>query len=297
MQECLELPDGREAQFSAGGDPEGPVVFFLHGCPDTRRAAWSGHPVADRLGLRLVAANRPGYGLSTAHASDHQTVADDLIAVADRLDVQRFAVLGMSVGGPYALACAARHPDRVVAVAVVSAPGMAVAMDPPWHRDDLSDEQQTFFRRLAAVSVAEGVELVRPEFARYVERLDPEDPDDGALVRRWLKGLPPQDAELMTALPDSEVAASLREALLQLDGYLRDAVVTFRPWPFDVSAVRCPTSLWYGALDANAPPRNGTWLADRIDGATLDVQDGIGHLGALLQQWGPILTTLRDASL
>ncbi|MGH3506746.1 MAG: alpha/beta fold hydrolase [Nocardioidaceae bacterium] len=295
-EETVRLPDGRLAQLSVGGDPRGPAVFFLHGCPDTRRAAWSGHAVAERLGLRLIAVNRPGYGLSTAHDSGHLTVADDVAVVADLLGVAGFAVLGMSVGGPYALACAARHPDRVTAAAIVSAPGMAVAMRPPVHRDDLSDDQVAFFRRLAGVSAVEGMGLVRPEFERYVAQLDPGDPDEDALARRWLEGLPPPDAALMASLPASDVAASLRESLAQLEGYLRDAVVTFRGWPFDVADVRCPVSLWYGDLDANAPPRNGIWLAERIGGATLSVREQTSHLGALLLQWEPILTMLRRAS-
>ncbi len=40
-----------------------PVLFF-HGCPDTRRAARSGYDAARRLGVRLIAGNRPGYGAS-----------------------------------------------------------------------------------------------------------------------------------------------------------------------------------------------------------------------------------------
>ena len=294
-EDTVRLPDGRLAQLSVGGDPRGRVVFFLHGCPDTRRAAWSGHAVAERLGLCLVAVNRPGYGLSTAHDSDHLTVADDVVAVADLLGVAAFAVLGMSVGGPYALACAARHHDRVAAAAIVSAPGMAVEMRPPVHRDDLSEDQTAFFRRLAAVSVVDGMTLVRPEFEQYVAQLDPGDPDEDALAGRWLEGLPPEDAELMVSLPASDVAASVRESLAQLDGYLRDAVVTFRGWPFDLADVRCPVSLWYGDLDANAPPRNGLWLAERISSATLSVREQTSHLGALLHQWEPILTTLGRA--
>ena len=99
----------------------GPAVLFFHGCPDTRLAARPGDDAARRLGVRLVAVSRPGYGQSDAAASGHLSVADDTAAVADLLGIDRFAVLGMSVGGPYALACAARHPDRVTAAGVVAA--------------------------------------------------------------------------------------------------------------------------------------------------------------------------------
>jgi len=57
-------------------------------------------------------------------------VADDVVAVADQLGVRRFAVLGMSIGGPYALACAVQHPDRVTAVGVAASPASVPQLDP-----------------------------------------------------------------------------------------------------------------------------------------------------------------------
>ena len=290
--DLLTLPDGRRAQWWEGGDPRGAPVFFFHGCPDTRHAARSGDAAARACGIRLVAVNRPGYGLSTSAESDHLSVAEDAGAVADLLGIDRFAVLGMSVGGPYALACAARLPDRVDSVAVVSAPGMTVEMDPPWHRDDLTPEQREFFARLAAGSLADAIAMMRPDFEQYVEDLDPGDPDDQALTTRWMRGIDPHDADLLDSLAVDELARSVREALEQPDGYLRDAAVTFRAWDFRPEAVTCATSLWYGALDRNHPVRNGAWLAERIPAATLTELADTAHLGALLTRWSEILGRL-----
>src|SRR4051794_30947285 len=103
----LHLPNGRRVQLWEGGTPSGRPVLFFHGCPDTRRAAQPGDAAARRAGVRLIAVNRPGYGRSDPAPAGHPTLADGAPAVADVLQVDRFAVLGMSVGGPYALACAA----------------------------------------------------------------------------------------------------------------------------------------------------------------------------------------------
>lgn len=290
--DLVRLPDGRRAQFWHGGASAGPVVFFLHGCPDSRLAARTGDAAARRTGVRLVAVNRPGYGRSDPDESGHVSVAADTIAVADLLGIDRFAVLGMSVGGPYAIACAARHPDRVKALGVVAAPAIAPEMDPPWHRDDLSPTQQSFVTQLAVSTVAEAVELVRPEFEAYVARTAPED-DDVALARRLTEGLHPQDAQLLAALPPADVAGAAREALARTDGYLRDAAVTFRRWEVRPEQVDCRTWLWYGDLDGNAPVRNGQWLAEHIPGATLVVRKQTAHLATLVEHWDEILTTLR----
>ena len=137
-------------------------------------------------------------------ASDHLSVADDVAAVADALGIDRYGVLGMSLGGPYALACAVRHPSRVTGVAVVSSPAPTPALDPPYHREDLAPEQQEFFAHLAKATVDEAIELIRPDFETYVAWLDPGDRDDEAVARRWttahLTTLHNHWPELLTAL-------------------------------------------------------------------------------------------------
>ncbi len=87
----------------------------------------------------------------------------------------------------------------------------------------------------------------------------------------------------------------MREALACPDGYLRDAAVMFHPWEVRPESIGCPTWLWYGELDANAPVRNGRWLAEHVPGATLVVREQTTHLATLVQHWDDILTTLRDA--
>jgi pimeloyl-ACP methyl ester carboxylesterase len=241
--------------------------------------------------VRLVAVSRPGYSRSDAHGSGHLSVADDTVSVADTLGVDRFALVGMSIGGDYALACAARHPVRVGALAVVAAPAMAPALDPPWHRDDLSAEQQAFFAELAVRPVDDCVELVRPEFEQFVSRIDPSDRDDDALAARFLEGLPAEDTRLLSELGSAAVAAIVREALGNPAGYLRDAAVTFRRWDFRVEDVTCPTRFWYGERDTSAPPRNGEWLADHVQGSTLRVRPTT-HLATLVTQWDEILAEL-----
>lgn len=287
MDEVLDVEAGRRVQIWVGGAPDGVPVVFFHGCPDTRRIAMTGAAAAERAGARLIAFNRPGYGRSDVHASSQASVARDVVAVADHLGVRGFAVLGMSVGGPYALVCAARHPERVTALGVVAAPADGTGH----HRDDQSAEQRAAFAEAAGEDVAAAVERFRPEFAAWVARIAPEDPDDEALAHRWRAALG-TDGDLLAELPVSEVAASAREALGSHDGYLRDAALTFRPWDARPEDVRCPARLFYGELDRNAPPRNGAALAARIPGAVLVVRPGSTHLATLLRHWEDTLAAL-----
>jgi pimeloyl-ACP methyl ester carboxylesterase len=88
---------------------------------------------AERLGLRLVAYDRPGYGGWTPHRG--RTVADaadDVAAILDALGAEGFATYGGSGGGPHALACAALLGDRCLAAATIAGFGPADAADLDW---------------------------------------------------------------------------------------------------------------------------------------------------------------------
>jgi pimeloyl-ACP methyl ester carboxylesterase len=270
----LSLPDGRTAHYWLGGADQGPVVLFFHGCPDTRWAARTGEAAARDAGVRLLCVNRQGYGRSSIAASTHASAAADALAVADRLGVGEVAVLGMSVGGAYAAACAATHPGRVTALEVVA------TMPAP---DAAPDE-----------SVEDMVRGFAPGFAEWVAGIAPEDADDAALAERFTASLPPEDADLLRAATTTrDLATSVREALATPDGYLRDAALAFRPWEFDPGAITCPTTLRYGDADARAMP-GGPWLRDRIPHADLVVVPGATHLATLVAAWPEVLAALLD---
>src|SRR4051794_34782099 len=114
----LTLPDGRTVVCWEGGDPSGSPVLFHSGTPSGRLQATLGHEAALQSGVRLLSFNRPGYGGSSLSPPGLAAVGFDGLAVMDRCDVDRFAVLGTSGGGPYALATGLADPARVTAVGV-----------------------------------------------------------------------------------------------------------------------------------------------------------------------------------
>ncbi len=269
-----QAADGRTLEGWVGGDPDGPLVAVLHGCPDTRHVAMTGDAAAREVGVRLLCVNRPGYGRSTAHPSTHGSVADDLAGVATELGHDRFAVLAMSVGGAYAVATAARHPARVTALGLV-------ATQPPGSRPE---------------GVGQLVAELAPEFLAWRASVGPDDPDDERLTQRWLAMLPPPDASLVASLGPAAVAASVREALVQPDGYLRDAALVLRPWEHPPSEVRCPVRAWFGQDDdrSGAPA-----VADLLAGfgeVDVVVRPRTSHLATLVAHWPEVLGALRDLS-
>jgi pimeloyl-ACP methyl ester carboxylesterase len=237
--------------------------------------AMTGDLAAHEAGVRLLAFNRPGYGSSTPTASTHTTVARDAAELLDLWGIDQVAVLGMSVGGPYAAAFAATYPDRTTALGLVGAPGME-----PTESDG---------------SVEDAMERLRPGFMQWRAGLDPDDEDDAALAGRFLAELPEQDAALLRGHDDEFLGAMVWEALVKPEGYLRDAALLFREWDFDPADCRCPVNLWVGEEDEKALAAT-PWWTERLPKAEVDVLPGAGHLASLLTQWPAILRRLGTAT-
>src|SRR6478672_2789463 len=111
MQLC-RLSDGRTLEYVELGDPDGIAVLHFHGTPNTAGSAALWDDAARRNHVRLIAVSRPGYGDSTTTRPGLDSVAHDVVALADELRIERFSLLGISGGGPYALALASHAPQR-----------------------------------------------------------------------------------------------------------------------------------------------------------------------------------------
>lgn len=115
------LPSGRKLGYAEYGLPTGTPIIYQHGFPGSRLEAAYLDRAANRVGARIIAIDRPGFGWSSP--VKERTVlssADDVRSLADHLRLQRFGVMGVSGGGPYALACARALPaDRLRAVSII----------------------------------------------------------------------------------------------------------------------------------------------------------------------------------
>ena len=120
----LYWKDGRRLEWSEFGASDGRPVIAFHGTPSSRLDFAPTDGVARRLGVRVIAPDRPGHGGSSpVRGRTLAGGAADIVELADHLGLDRFAVLGFSGGGPHAFACASQLGDRVSAVVGASAAG------------------------------------------------------------------------------------------------------------------------------------------------------------------------------
>jgi pimeloyl-ACP methyl ester carboxylesterase len=260
------------------------------------------------MGIRLIAYDRPGYGLSDRHRG--RAVADaatDVAAVADNLGIDRFAVLGRSGGGPHALACAALLPDRVAcAAALVSlAPRYAEGLD--WF-EGMNEQNVQEYRaawRAADAQGPVGCAHIARRLARFtglvrgqgflqqllhtqVAEADREilaDPGIRKLLvdnfrqaadERNLMVVPARAAEGAAGSAD---AAGRRPVLL---GWLDDVLAFSKPWGIRLDDIESPVLLWHGEHDVVIPVSHSRWLAAALPRSTPVFEPGSGHFGALV---------------
>lgn len=256
----LELSDGRTLHvYDSGGQDRRPVVFWQHGTPNIGTPPAPLFPASDRLGLRWVAYDRPGYGGSTPLPDrDIASAAADVASIADALGIDRFGVMGHSGGGPHGLACGALLPDRVVAVVSVS--GMA-----PYGADGLD-----WFAGMADPGSLRAAAAGRAAKERYEAsaEFDPEvftPADHAALAGEW-------------SWFDSVVGPAVADGP---DGLIADDLAYVNPWGFDPARIAAPILFVHGAQDRMIPASHGQWLAKHCPSAELRLSAGDGHISVL----------------
>ncbi len=281
----ITLADGRTLACLALGEPGGAPVMYFHGYPGSRLEGRLAAGAARRLGLRLLAPDRPGFGDSSFQPG--RTIgawAADIARLADRFALERFAVVGVSGGGPYALACAARIPERVSRVALVCALG-------PTGRKGLIDGMVTLNRLALAV----GSRL--PSLARLVIDLA------ARLVRRhperylayMLASAPPADRTVLAdagyrALFADSTAAALRQGGR---GAAWEFTLLARPWDFRLEEVPAPVRIWHGLADNIVPPAMARRLAAALPHSEPHYLPDEGHFSLVVRHLDAVLTDLR----
>lgn len=274
MRREYDLPaaDGRTLRVMEDGDPDGVPLITLHGTPGSRVLLPSAVRSATERGICLLGYDRPGYGGSTPHPG--RTVVDaaaDVEAIADGLGLERILVDGASGGGPHALACAARLPDRVAAVALYASVGPADAADLDFVDGMGSDNVAEF---AAATAGRETLEPMIAEKAAEILSITSEE-----LAEALRSVLSPVDAAAVTGeLAEHFLLSFCLGVEVACDGWVDDDLAFVRPWGFDVDEIRIPVGLWQGDQDVMVPPAHGRWLAAHVPGVEAHLLPDEGHM-------------------
>lgn len=267
----VRLHDGRTVAYMEVGKVDGVPIFHFHGNGTSRLEVLVVQSVAENCGVRLIGLDRPGIGCSDAKVGYRLLDwPDDVVEVADGLGIERFAVEGFSGGGPYALACAYKIPQRLVGCSLIAPatgpflseagpPGMRVAiwmlLHLPWLMQALvglstrlmgSDEasiEKTLVRNAARLGAADQELLSIPEIRK-------------AFVRA--------------------IAESYRQGM---DANTRDGMIFSGPWGFQVEEITFEKMfLWQGEQDRVMPVAAARLMAQALPHCTATFYPDEGHL-------------------
>lgn len=282
----LRLPDGRSLDVFVEGPEDGTPLLFHIGTPGTGLPFT---PFVDALaerGLRYVSFSRAGYGSSTRREGrEVADVVEDSTVVLDAIGAERCYVIGWSGGGPHALACAARMPERVIAAATIGgvAPYPAEALD--WMTGMGAENVEEFGAALTGAA----------ELTAFMEREAP------TLRTVTPQGVADAFGDLIDDVDRGALAGGFaawsaevfHEALRNgYWGWFDDDMAFTRPWGFDLDDIKVPVFVWQGAHDRMVPFAHGEWLAAHIPGARPRLLPEHGHLSLAVDSLPRILDDL-----
>lgn len=285
VEHRIELPDGRILAAAEVGDPNGRPAIYAHGFPGSRLGVRIGDDEARERGIRLIAFDRPGWGVSDKRRGRRLTDwPADIAAAADRLGLERFDLVGVSGGAPFTLACAAALPHRVGRVVLVCGLGPVAAMR--------AGDGMIWHNRLGLTLASRARWMVRPVL--YVA---------GPVLRRFFR-VAIANLTRHSASTDRAVLTdpSIREVLGAefVEGFRQggagaadDALIYGTDWGLDLNAIRSPVFLFHGDADRIVPVSMARWLAEHLPGVRATYIRDAGHFSIVVRHLGTIFDVLR----
>jgi pimeloyl-ACP methyl ester carboxylesterase len=265
--QTILLKNGLKLGYAEYGDPKGKPLFFFHGWPSSRLQGRVLDIAAKKLKKRIIAPDRPGYGLSDFDPK--RTLLDwpaTITELANNLKIDTFSVLGNSGGGPYAAACAFALGKRLKKT------GISVGLAPT-NLDGVL-EGLTFFNKLAW----KGYHLF-PFTIQIASLLHL------AQVRKWLPTsfqafFPAKvDQRHLSKGTKSEINVIRTEAFRQgKKAVALDLRLYTQDWGFDLTKISGTVLLWYGAKDKNVSVQMGEYYKSLIPNGKLKIFPNEGHL-------------------
>ncbi len=275
IEGTVPVRNGRVLSFAEFGHDGGRTVVWLHGTPGGRRQIpEAARTLALKLGVRIIGVDRPGIGASTPFLYDSVLdFATDLACVLDHCEVDRVAMVGLSGGGPYALATGHAFPDRVAAIGILGGVGPTRGRDRveggPISLAVRAEALLSLFRDPCAMflhSLARMLVPVASQGFNLYARLSPE--GDRKVF---------EQPEIKEMFLDDLINAS-RKAM---KAPIYDLILFTRHWGFSLESVEPVVNWWHGDADHFVPLEHARHMASILPRCTLSVRPGESHLGGM----------------
>lgn len=275
----IKLQDGRALGYAEYGDANGKPILFFHGWPGSRLFLRSLDSLTASCGARVIAPERPGFGLSDFQPSRKITDwVKDVTQLADFLQLDKFAIAGHSGGGPYVAACAALMPERLTVAALI---GSFAPLDAPNAMDGMMPANRNMFNLARRLPFLHRI-MITMMISGGAERF----------LQGMLSSLPDVDKNVLASSEKSadDIAQAFRNGVR---GPVWDQYILARSWGFDLKSIKMKTYLWQGDQDVMVPYAMGQYFASAIPDCRANFCKGEGHM-LIFPRWQEILSVLME---
>lgn len=286
LNQIFNLQNGRKLGYAEYGDPNGKVVFHFHGSGGSRLEYPIDETILTNLKIRLISIDRPGHGFSDPHPNRKLLdFPDDILELAGHLKIDKFFVQGWSAGGPYALACAYKLSNRILAGAIIS--GTAPPNRPQSYKGlPLSHKLIMFVIR----NFPKVMYSMRKGMYKAVAL------EDNILAKNLISSFPDEDKLIFNnSIYQAQFIADIREGYKQgWEGPAQDDIVIInQPWGFKLENIKPRIDIWQGKQDKNVPFNHGVFQNKVIPNSRLIVLENEAHL-YLFKEWKNVLSKLIE---
>lgn len=248
----VELPDARMHVRLRG---KGPALFLIHGSFSSLHT-WNEWENILQTKFQTISIDLPGHGLTGPDLSDNYTpshYAELVIATADKLNINQFAIAGNSLGGMVAAMVAAQNPGRVTQLILIDAAGI----DPGMQGQKTS--RPLVFRIMNSSILSWISQKITPKL----------------LVTNSLKQVYADPKRIRQGVMERYFDLLLREgnrqATVKRFQQRGGASISFK-------SIHCPTLILWGQMDRWIPEQLGRQMHDSIPGSTYVVLPNVGHV-------------------
>jgi pimeloyl-ACP methyl ester carboxylesterase len=257
----VDIGDGVTVHLRDEGPKDAPAILLLHGS-NADLHTWEPWVAALTSQYRVIRFDQVGHGLTgpdPAHDYSRANYVADVLAVADKLGLERFIIGGNSMGGKHALAFAIAHPDRVSGLVLVDASGGPMPQDKAAKKNSGGGNIGFRIARMPGIN-------------RLVEQITPR-----SLIAQSLE----QSVSVKSIITEPMIDRYWE--LLRYPGNRRATLQRFSQpheslTEAEIAGVTAPTLILWGEEDRLIPVAAGQWLAKVMPTAQITVYPNIGHL-------------------
>ena len=286
----IQLSDSRQLGYALYGPASGQPLLYFHGTPSSRHEPLLLNSYGVELEAllheaqtRLIAVDRPGMGLSTYNPrGSFLSFAEDVGELLDQSGIRRCPVVCWSGGGPYALALAHRHAERISSVSIIC--GFTRPFDPEVLRQMGMNRWYFRFARYTPWLLRTSLGVIKRRKIRYAPP-------------RHITGLSHVDYNMMKDIPHLRVIAecTLKEACSRGGrGAVHEARNYFNEFGFPLSAIRQPVHYWWGTQDMTVIRLHAEAVEQQAPNAIMHYRPGEGHLSLYVRHFKDVLQTISE---